>query len=224
MYCYIDKDKNFVFLIIEKQIIRFNFMFVMGRVRISVFFIVLICSSFLRIEAQEQDTSDFVLGMIEGNDTIIHKNIKEVWVMPKGLSKRQKRRYSRYIQKVKKVYPFAVKARELLIKYEPEFYAMEDKRDRRKLMKKIEKELFAEHMDELKKWSITDGRILLKLINRETEKTPYSIIKEFRGGFSAVFWQGIARLFKNNLKDGYDPVGEDRILEEIVTLVELGYL
>jgi hypothetical protein len=224
MYCYIDKDKNFVFLIIEKQIIRFNFMFVMGRVKKAVFFCALLCSSFYQIEAQEQDTSDFVLGMVKGNDTIIHKNIKEVWVMPKELSKRQRRKYSRYVQKVKKVYPFAVKARELLKKYEPEYYALEDNRDKRKLMKKIEKELFAEHMDELKKWSITDGRILLKLINRETERTPFSIIQEFRGGFSAVFWQGIARLFKNNLKDDYDPVGEDRMLEEIVTLVELGYL
>ena len=91
-------------------------------------------------------------------------------------------------------------------------------------MKRIEKELLAEHKDELKKWSVTDGRILLKLINRETERTPYSIIKDFRGDVSAVFWQGIALLFKNNLKDGYEPEGDDRYLEEIVTLIELGYL
>ena len=67
------------------------------------------------------------------------------------------------------------------------------------MMKQLEKELLDKHLEEMKKWSISDGRILLKLINRETERTPYSIIKDFRGGMSAVFWQGIARIFKNDL-------------------------
>ena len=67
-------------------------------------------------------------------------------------------------------------------------------------------------------------RILLKLIDRETERTPYTLIKDFRGGVSAVFWQGIARLFKNDLKSEYDPEEEDRILEEIVVMIEAGYL
>ena len=192
-----------------------------------VIFILILCVAFFGLKAQERDTSDIMMGIItEGNDTIIHKNIDEILVFPqrKFKNKRQQRRYSRYIQKVKKVYPLAVKAQELLVKYEPEYYALEDKRDRRKLMKKLEKELLSEHKEDLKKWSISDGRILLKLINRETERTPYSLIKDFRGDISAVFWQGIARIFSNNLKSGYDPDEEDRILEEIVTLIEQGYL
>ena len=178
------------------------------------------------MQAQNRDTSEIDFGFVEGQDTIIHKDIKDVYVFPnkKFKSKRHQRRYSRYVQKVKKVYPLAVKARELLEKYEPEYNALEKQRDKRRLMKRIEKELLREHKDELVKWSITDGRILLKLINRETERTPYSIIKDFRGDVSAVFWQGIARIFKNNLKAGYDPEEEDRILEEIVSLIELGYL
>jgi hypothetical protein len=166
------------------------------------------------------------MGIIEGNDTLIHKNIKEVRVFPQRTfkNKRQQRRYTRYILKVKKVYPLAVKARVLLEKYEPEYYALDNQRDRRKLMKKLEKELLAEHKEDLVKWSISDGRILLKLINRETERTPYTLLKDFRGDVSALFWQGIARLFKNNLKSGYDPDEEDRILEEIVSLIEAGYL
>ncbi len=134
------------------------------------------------------------------------------------------RRYSRLVQRIKKVYPLAVEARDLLNKYEPEYNAMESKRDRRRLMKNLEKELLAQHKEELKKWSLTDGRILLKLINRETERTPYSLIKDFRGSFSAVFWQGIARIFSNNLKAGYDPDEEDWMIEEIVSLIEQGYL
>jgi len=178
------------------------------------------------LQAQERDTANIDFGFVEGEDTLIHKNIKDVYVFPNKQfkSKRHQRKYSRYVQKVKKVYPLAVKAQELLIKYEPEYLALEKQRDKRRLMKRLEKELLREHKDELVKWSISDGRILLKLINRETEKTPYSIIKDFRGDVSAIFWQGIARLFKNNLKAGYSPEEEDRILEEIVTLIELGYL
>ncbi len=176
--------------------------------------------------AQERDTSKITFGIVQGNDTIIHKQLKQVIVFPKHNfnSKRQQRRYSRLVAKVKKVYPLAIEARELLKEYEPKYYALKDKGDRRKLMKNVEKELFSEHKEELKKWSISDGRLLLKLIDRETDQTPYNLIKEFRGDFSAAFWQGIARIFSNNLKDEYDPEGEDQMIEEIVTMIEMGYL
>jgi hypothetical protein len=175
--------------------------------------------------AQQEDSSRLVMGIIEGNDTIIQVLVKDIWVFPerKFTSKRQQQRYSRYVEKVKKVYPLAVEARILLQKYEPVYYSLDNQRDRRKLMKNLEKELLDKHKEELKKWSISDGKILLKLINRETDRTAYSLIKDFRGEFSAVFWQGIARLFKNNLKDGYNPEEEDRILEEIVRKIEMGY-
>jgi len=178
------------------------------------------------VNAQQRDSAEVNLGMVQNGDTLIFKNIKEVVVFPDRTFKnnRQYRRYTRYILKVKKVYPLAVEARKLLDEYEPRYYALEDQKDRRKLMKELEKELLDKHKEELKKWSISDGRILLKLINRETERTPYSLIKDFRGGFSATFWQGIAKLFKNDLKDDYEPEGDDKILEEIVTLIELGYL
>lgn len=177
------------------------------------------------VRAQEPDTSDMVMGIIEGSDTLINVNVKEIYVFPerKFKNKRQERHYWKYVAKVKKVYPLAVEARILLEKYEPEYNAMESQKEKRKLMKRIEKELLAEHKEKLKKWSISDGRILLKLIDRETDRTAYSLIKDFRGDLSAVFWQGMARLFKNNLKDDYEPEEEDKILEEIVLLIELGY-
>ncbi|KAF0236419.1 MAG: hypothetical protein FD181_2728 [Prolixibacteraceae bacterium] len=183
--------------------------------------------SFLRLgsNAQQQGPGQWVMGIIEGNDTIIHIQIGDVWVFPERefSSKRQAQRYSKYVEKVKKVYPLAVEARVLLNKYEPVYYSLNNQRDKRKLMKNLEKELLDKHKEELKKWSISDGKILLKLINRETNRNAYSIIKDFRGEFSAVFWQGIARLFKNNLKDGYDPEEEDKILEEVVRKIEMGY-
>lgn len=188
-------------------------------------FIPVLLITTLQVNAKNQDSGQWVRGIIEGNDTIIQVRVKDIWVFPdrQFSGKRQQQRYSRYVEKVKKVYPLAVEARILLDKYEPVYYSLDSQRARRKLMKNLEKELLDKHKEELKKWSISDGKILLKLINRETDRTAYSIIKDFRGEFSAVFWQGIARLFKNNLKDGYHPDEEDKMLEEIVRKIEMGY-
>jgi hypothetical protein len=162
---------------------------------------------------------------VKDGDTIIYIHVNDIWVYPerKFKNKRQQQNYSRYVAKVKKVYPLAVEARILLDAYEPVYYSLDSDKERKRMMKNLEKQLLDKHKEELKKWSISDGKMLLKLINRETHRTPYSIIQNFRGDFSAVFWQGIARLFKNNLKDGYDPTGDDKMLEEVVRKIESGY-
>ncbi len=189
------------------------------------FSILIFCFVLQTLSAQKPDSSKLVMGIIQGKDTIITVRVKEIWVFPerKFSSKREQRYYSRYVAKVKKVYPLAVEARVLIQKYEPQYYALHSQRDRRKLMKKLEQELLDQHKEELKKWSISDGKMLLKLINRETDRTAYTLIRDFRGDVSAVFWQGIARLFKNNLKDEYSPDDEDKLLEEIVKKIESGY-
>jgi hypothetical protein len=175
--------------------------------------------------AQEKDSSK-MMGIIWKGDTIIHKNIPEVVVFPQQEFKnaRHERRYNRYVEKVKKVYPYAKLAGELLQEYEPKYLALNDDRERRRMMKDMEQQLLDEYKDDLKRMTLSEGRILLKLIDRETSKTSYTIIKDFRGGVPAVFWQGIARLFGSDLKAEYDPAGEDRMLEQIVTLIEVGYL
>ena len=76
----------------------------------------------------------------------------------------------------------------------------------------------------LRKMTVSEGRVLLKLIDRETEYTAYEIVKEFRGGFVAGFWQAMARLFGNNLKLAFDPEGNDRMLDQIVRAYEAGLL
>ena len=183
-------------------------------------------SAFAHCANAQKADSPFMLGIIKDGDTIIHKKIPEIVVIPQHDFKnpRQERRYNRYILKVKKVYPYAKLAGELLRKYEPEYLALDNDRDRRKMMKNLEKQLLDEYKDDLKRMTISEGYILIKLIDRETLKTSYSLIKDFRGGVPAVFWQGIARIFGSNLKTEYDPYGEDSLLEEIVTLIEIGYL
>jgi hypothetical protein len=176
--------------------------------------------------AQERDSSRYGIGIVQGQDTTIQRNIKEVWVYPmrQFKSPRYERQYHRLVQRIKKVLPYAKSANQLLRQYEPEYVRMKTDRDKRKLIKKVEDELMAKYKDEFKKMSITDGKVLIKLIDRETGRTSFTLIKEFRGGFTATFWQGIARIFGNNLKDEFDPYGEDLLIEEIVTLIEIGYL
>lgn len=178
------------------------------------------------LEAQVVDTSKVGVGYVIGSDTVIHREIREVWVYPRRQFRnaRLERQYYRLIQRVKKVYPYALKASELLVQYEPEYERLKTDRQKRKLISKVEDQLMDRYKEEFKKMSISDGRVLIKLVDRQTGRTGYDIIKEFRGGFTAAFWQGIARLFRNNLKDEYDPYGEDLLIEEIVVLVERGYL
>ena len=76
-------------------------------------------------------------------------------------------------------------------------------------MKQVEDELLRDYKDDLKKLTITQGRILIKLVYRETGDTSYELVEELRGKFSAFFWQALARLFGSNLKSEYDPQGED---------------
>ena len=191
-------------------------------------FIILVFMGLLvpALEAQVVDTSKVGVGYVIGSDTVIHREIREVWVYPRRQFRnaRLERQYYRLIQRVKKVYPYALKASELLVQYEPEYERLKTDRQKRKLISKVEDQLMDRYKEEFKKMSISDGRVLIKLVDRQTGRTGYDIIKEFRGGFTAAFWQGIARLFRNNLKDEYDPYGEDLLIEEIVVLVERGYL
>lgn len=175
---------------------------------------------------QERDSARIGIGIVSGQDTIIERNIKEVWVYPtrQFKSARYERQYWRLVQRVKKVLPYAKTANQLLRKYEPEYLKLTKDRDKRKLIKKVEDELMAQYKEEFKKMSITDGKVLIKLIDRETGRTSFTLIREFRGAFIATFWQGIARLFGNNLKDEFDPYGEDLLIEEIATMIEIGFL
>jgi hypothetical protein len=177
------------------------------------------------LHAQKHESDKYGFGVKIGNDTIIHKDLEEIRVYPRNSKVSHfTRYYSRLALRVKKVYPYARKANELLKIYEPQYYMLKTDKERRKLMKDIENQLLAEYKDDLKRMSISDGKVLIKLIDRETGKSSYTLIKEFRGGFSAAFWQGIARIFKNNLKEEYDPTGEDILIEDIVNLIEFGYL
>lgn len=134
------------------------------------------------------------------------------------------RKWARLKKNVKKVYPYARLAAQKLEDYADELEAVESKRERKKYYKMIEEELKLEYEDDMRDMTMTQGRILIKLIDRETGKTGYGVVKEFRGGFSAFFWQGLAKMFRQDLKSEYDPNGADKDIETVVQLIESGNL
>ena len=161
---------------------------------------------------------------VKDGDTTLHRDLPRVVVTGKRTfkSKKKARRYTRLVRNVKKVYPYSKEAAILLRKYNDTLVTIEDKKKRKKLMKRCEKELWSEYGDELKALTMTQGAILLKLIDRETGATGYTLVKDLRGGFTAFFFQAMARLFHLNLKSTYDGREEDQMIEDIVLLIERG--
>ena len=138
-------------------------------------------------------------------------------------SKRDFRQYERMVRAVKKVYPLA---KEAAIRMETITVNLEEmkRKDRRVYTADVEEALKREITPMLWKMTRFEGVILLKLIDRETKYTAFNIIKLYRSGFVAGFYQALARLFGNNLKLEYDPKGEDAMLEQIVRYYEAGLL
>ena len=158
---------------------------------------------------------------VENGDSIavIHLN-----PVRKYARKPDMRRYARLVRAVKRVYPIAEEAKVLMRTMESELLALSNKKQQKLDIKGIEKRLIREYTPVLKKMTIYDGRVLLKLIDRQTDDTAFEIIKEFRGGFEAGLWQALAKIFGNNLKTDYDPETDDFLLEYVVTLYEKGLL
>lgn len=163
--------------------------------------------------------------VIDG-DTLWVADLDEVYIFPtkKFKNRRERRKYTRLIYNVKKAYPWAKLAGEKLAEVEVHMLSLETEKEQKDYMKVVEKELLKDYKEDLKKLTVTQGRILIKLVDRQTGDTSYELVRELRGKISAVFWQALARLFGSNLKSVYEAEGEDRLIEEIVVLIENGQL
>jgi hypothetical protein len=159
-------------------------------------------------------------------DSFPHVYLKEIIVYPslKSMTPRQQRQYSSLEMKVKKVYPMAKVAALKVAEYNRIYMNFKTERERKDYVKKAEKELFAEFEDQIRHMTVSEGKILIKLIDRESGKSSFEIIKEFKGGFNAFFWQTVARLFGHDLKAAYDAENEDRMIEYIVMQIDTGMI
>jgi hypothetical protein len=178
------------------------------------------------LSAQDTVKQYLLDAVVIGDDTLPNIKIKEVRVFSRKVfkSNRQKRQFTRLVYNVKKAYPFSIVARNELSIMNDQLKNIQGNRAREKYIKEYQKQMFVRYEDDLRKLTITQGRILLKLVDREIGNTSYDLVKEYRGSFSAAFWQGIARLFGSNMKSEYDPKGEDAEIEEIVLLIEDGLI
>lgn len=125
---------------------------------------------------------------------------------------------------VKRVYPVARAARAKMAEMEGELLRLPDRKAQKAYIREVYRQIREEYTPVAKHMTRTEGRVLLKLIDRETDYTAYEVLREFRGGFVAGFWQGVSRIFGQNLKSEYDKEGEDRIIEQIVVYYEAGLL
>jgi hypothetical protein len=172
----------------------------------------------------------YLLQKVERNgETLPEIEIKEVAVVGrlKGSARKEQsqfKKYQRLIYNLKKVYPYAMIVRERLSKVNAELARINDDKDRRMYIRSVEKDVFGEFEDDVRDMTITQGKLLLKLIYRETYNTSYDLIRQYRGGINAAFWQGIAKIFGTNLKSEYDPYGEDLLIELIIQDIQAGLL
>ena len=120
-------------------------------------------------------------------------------------------------------YPYAIRASAVMNQINAELVNVTDKRKRKDIIKTHEKELKKEFADKLTQLSVYQGKVLMKLIFRETGNNCYEIIDEYKGSFTAGFWQTVAIVFGSSLKQQYDPNGADRPMETIVQDVERMY-
>lgn len=135
---------------------------------------------------------------------------------------RQYEQWTRTKHNVKKVYPYAILAAAKLKEYDKALEKMQDEDLKKAFLKVCEKDLRSEFEDELKNLTVSQGKVLMKLIDRESGKTTYDVVKQLRGSFQAAMWQTLARLFGNNMKTEYDARVEDIMIERAIKLVENG--
>ena len=200
--------------------------------------VVVLILSFVIVSVWGEVPADFVMPsheinyidsvelQVSGEDTFYLARMHEVWVYPRMAfkNKQQERFYWKTVRDVKKTLPFAKLLAKEMEYADQQLAKIPDKKLRKKWWKQHEKYLFKKYEQHFRKMTASQGQMLMKLMDRESDRTSYEIIKHYRGKASANFWQFIAKLFKNDLKEEYDAQDKDRIVERVINLVEAGQL
>lgn len=170
-----------------------------------------------QVEFGKNDTL-MVQAVVVDGDTIPFAYLPMVNIYSQRIfkSKRAQVKYTKLRRDVIKVWPYAKLAGEKFKQLEKELAMTNDKRVQKALVEKTEKEIMQKFEAELKKLTVTQGKILIKLIDRQTGNTSYRVLQDLKGNLNAFFWQSLARLFGSNLKSHYDPYGEDAEIEKII--------
>ena len=164
--------------------------------------------------------------VLEGKDSIKYVEMNNVYVYAPLTFKndRQKRAYNRLVYNVKKVLPIAKEVNRMIVETYEYLQTLPNDKARKAHMKVVEKTLKQDYTPRMKKLTLTQGKLLIKLIYRETNSSSYELVKAFLGSTKAMFYQTFAWMFGASLKKVYDPEGEDKLTERVVRLVESGQL
>ena len=168
-------------------------------------------------EASSQGKLIIVDLEVLGYDTVISSDLPEVEILD-FKSQDEKNNYFILKRRVLKVYPYAVVAKKKLQEIKLALDTIPKRRKKKRYTREVARWLKEQYTDRLKDLTISEGKILVKLIYRETNSTSYKILKSYRGSFNALFWQIMAKIWDNNLKTGYDPINirEDMLIEHIL--------
>ncbi|MGN0309731.1 MAG: DUF4294 domain-containing protein [Bacteroides sp.] len=159
-------------------------------------------------------------------DTIPYVKLPTVYVFKpiKFKNKRQERHYNKLVRDVKKVLPIANEVKKAIIETYLVLQTMPTEKQRSRHLKAVEKSVKEQYTPIMKKLTFSQGKLLIKLVDRQTHSTGYELVKAFLGPFKAGFYQAFAALFGASLKKHYDAEGEDALVERVILLVESGQL
>ena len=186
------------------------------------FFLLIALLSVFNIFSFAQDKLLIAPFTIVNGDTFFISNVPEVEVLA-FKDKEEHKKYFILKRRVLKVYPFASSAKEKLLSIQKGLDSIPKRRHKKRYTKEVARWVKEEYADRLKNLTMSEGKILVKLIYRETNTTSYDIVKSYRGRFNVFFWQTMAKFWDNNLKTKYDPVNnrEDMLIEHILIQAKL---
>ena len=159
---------------------------------------------------------------ITETDTFAVATLAPVVIDSQCTNRKKKKSVDALQIKVAKIYPYAKAAAEVMKHYEELCLKVNDPKAQKQLLNQAEDEMKKQFEKDLRAMTVSEGVLLIKLIDRETGSTSYALVQELKGKMSAFMWQGVARLFGHNLKDDYDPYGDDAMVENIVQRIEDG--
>ena len=163
--------------------------------------------------------------LVDG-DSVLFMQMNNVYVYPvmELKSEKQRRAFNRLVNNVKKVLPMAKETNSIIIETYEYLQTIPDEKERKAHMKLVEAEIYKKYKPRMKKLTYSQGKLLIKLVNRECNSSSYDIVKAFMGPIRAGFWQAFAWTFSASLKKEYHPEGTDRLTERVVLMVEAGQL
>jgi hypothetical protein len=173
-----------------------------------------------------ESTLSVVQAIIIGNDTVPYFVLPTYYCYPplKFKNKKEEQFYWRTVRDVKVVLPYVRHIRRVMERTNEALMSMPDKASRDAYMKNFEKRIYKENETKFKDLTLNQGKLIIRLLDRETNNTSYELIKAYRGSFSAGFWQVFALVLGADLKTKYGTKEEDAVIERVIVLVEAGQL